>query len=128
MFTVFRCREHNLNLLMDKSGSKLCLDKLYKSESVKNTVRDVLGEDFEASFESLMRQAHLVKSLLMKTAKKYKNSLRLLFIEFGYELETLEHLKIMLDALKLYDVDEEDEVDEVDGEKEVLQSQSNKTV
>jgi len=120
MFNVFRCRRHELNLLMEKSGTKPCLDQLYKSESTKNTIRDVLGEDFEESFESLMRQAHLVKSLLMKNAKKYKNEIKVLFIEYGYELETLENLKVMLDALKIWD-----EMDECNGEKESPQTISN---
>jgi len=105
---------------MEKSGTKPCLDQLYKSDSTKNTIRDVLGEDFEESFESLMRQAHLVKSLLMKNAKKYKNEIKILFIEYGYELETLEHLKVILDALKIWD-----ELDECNGDKESSQTMSN---
>ena len=92
--------------------SKKCvsLTELYKSEHTRNTVWDVLSEDFDDGFERLMKEAKTVRSLIAKPAKLYKEKLRELYIEHGFEMESLEHLKKMLDEIKALDqVDECDE-------------------
>ena|SRR5882762_2935983 len=119
MFDLIHCTKHKLSLVMDKTGTKPSLKKLYKSETIRHTIRDVLGPVFEETFECLMREGRMVKSLLTKEAKRYKIEIKVLFIEYGYELQTLEHLKIILDDLKIWD-----ESDECNGDDEPPQSQS----
>ena len=92
--------------------SKKCvsLTELYKSEHTRNTVWDVISEDFDDAFERLMKEAKTVRSLIAKPAKLNKEKLRELYIEYGFEMETLEHLKKMLDEIKVLDqVDESDD-------------------
>ena len=97
---------------MDWKKDKISLSKLYKSESIRNTVWDILSEDFDNSFDRLIKEAYNVRSLLVNSAKANKYLLKQLVIEYGYEFETLEHLKNCLDALKImYTVDECDSTD-----------------
>ena len=97
---------------MDSKKDKISLSKLYKSESIRNTVWDILSEDFDNSFDRLIKEAQNIRSLLVNSAKAKKCLLKELVIEYGYEFETLEHLKNCLDALKIMDgVDEVDECD-----------------
>ena len=72
---------------------KISLSKLYKSDSIRNTVWDILSEDFDNSFDRLIKEAQNVRSLLVNLAKAKKCLLKELVIEYGYEFETLEHLK-----------------------------------
>ena len=100
---------------MDPKNNKISLSKLYKSESIRNTVWDILSEDFDNAFDRLIKEAQNVRSLLVNQAKAKKCLLKELVIEYGYEFETLEHLKNCLDALKIMDgVDEVDECDSTD--------------
>ncbi len=97
---------------MDWKKDKISLTKLYKSESIRNTIWDILSEDFDNSFDRLIKEAQNVRSLLVNSAKTKKCLLKELVIEYGYEFETLEHLKNCLDTLKIMDgVDEVDECD-----------------
>ena len=74
---------------MDKKELKPCLSDLYKNEHIRNIIWDILGEDFEESFGKLMKEGKSIKSLLVKTAKLHKIEIKKIFIEFGFELETL---------------------------------------
>ena len=76
------------------------LSKLYKSEYVRKTVWTILTEDFEDSFERLMKECKQTGSHLEELAKINKCHLQQLVIEYGYEFETLENLKLCLDTLK----------------------------
>jgi len=96
-------------VIMDKKSERVSLSKLYKSESIRNTVWDVLSEDFDDSFNRIMDDGKNLQSLLVKKAKARKILIKELVIEYGYQLETLDDLKSCLDALKTCDtVDEAD--------------------
>ena len=88
---------------MEKSNERICLDDLYTSDEIKNLVRDILSEEFDASFERLMKDAKNVKSLLAIPAKKHFDKIRTQFIEYGMKMETLDDLKNILDYLKVWD-------------------------
>ncbi len=92
---------------MDSKNHKISLSKLYKSESIRNTVWDILSEDFDNAFDRLIKEAYNVRSLMVNSAKANKILLKELVIEYGYEFETLEHLKKCLDALKIIDICDE---------------------
>lgn len=79
------------------------LTELYKCEHTRDSVRDVLSDDFNDSFERLMKEAKTLRSQLVKPARNYKENLKELYIEYGFEMETLEHLKKMLDEIKALD-------------------------
>lgn len=116
MFTrnIFKCSFYKQKkLIMDKKNLQPSLNGLYKNEFIRDLIRDVLTEEFNEAFERLLKEAREIKSLLIKPAKLHRNEIKELFIEFGYPMETLEHLKKMLDTLKLWN--DIDEVDECDG-------------
>ena len=95
---------------MSKKSDKPSLTELYKTEHTRDSVWEVLSEDFDYSFERLMKEARSVKALIAKPARLHKEKLRELYIEYGFELETLEHLKKMLDEIKVLDnIDECDD-------------------
>ena len=95
--------------MTDKKVERISLTELYKTPSIRNYVYDVLSEEFDAVFERLMKEAKNVRSLLVKQAKLNRENIKEMFIEYGHELETLEHLKKILDALRVCDeVDESD--------------------
>lgn len=94
---------------MSKRSGTVSLTKLYKSPTIRETVRTILTEDFEDAFDRLVKEGNNVRSLLIPIAISNKNSIKDLVIEYGYEIETLEHLKICLDDIKTWD--EPDECD-----------------
>ena len=100
---------------MDKKNSQQSLTNLYKNEVIRDIIRDVLCEEFNESFEKLLKEGRDIKSLLVIPAKKHRDEIKELYIEYGYPLETLEHMKKMLDTLKLWN--DIDEVDECDGDE-----------
>ena len=102
MFKLYRLRRDQLKK-MDKKNDRICLSDLYKNEDVRNLIRDILGEEFDDSFERLMREGKKVKSLLINKAMKYKDDIKEQYIEFGMELTTLENLRNILEFLKLLD-------------------------
>lgn len=85
---------------------KPSLSRLYKNESIRQLIWDVLKEDFENSFESLLKDAKNVRSLLVKPAEENKSFIRELVIEYGFDFQTLNDLKECLDALKVWAKDE----------------------
>ena len=106
---------------MSKRSEAVSLTKLYKSRAIRETVRTILTEDFEDAFDRLVKEGNNVRSLLIPIAISYKNSIKELVIEYGYEIETLEHLKICLDDIKSWD-----DMDECDSA--VLMSQKCESV
>ena len=76
------------------------LSKLYKNVYIRNTIWDLLAEDFDDAFERLIKEAMAVLSLLAKPAKLNKDKLKELYIEYGFEMENLEDLKKMLEDIK----------------------------
>ena len=70
---------------MDSKNNEISLSKLYKSESIRNTVRDVLSEDFDNAFDRLIKEAYNVRSLLVNAAKVNKFLLKEFVIEYGYK-------------------------------------------
>ena len=110
---------------MNKKQDIPSLSKLYKSEQIRNTVRTILSEDYEDAFGRLMKEATNVRSLLVDSAKLNKFNIKELVIEYGYQFETLEQLKICLDTIKVWNkIDEcRCECDGL-GEKEVISSPS----
>ena len=83
---------------MAEKVEKQSLSKLYKSSHVRNTVWDILSEDFEETFGRLMKEAR--NSILIATSKVNKEHLKEMVIEYGYEFENLEHLVKCLNAIK----------------------------
>src|SRR5260370_42031300 len=94
---------------MDKTDNRL--SNLYKSKQVRKLVYDVLSDDFEDSFDKIIKQAREIRSLLVKPAKLNKDAIKEMVIEFGREFECIEHLKKILDSIK--DCDGTDECDSV---------------
>jgi hypothetical protein len=94
---------------MSKNVENLTLNDLYKSESTRNIVYNVLSEEFEYIFEKLMREAKNVKSLLINPALKNKEIIKEKYIVYGQKLEKLEDIKYILDDNKVFD-----DVDEID--------------
>lgn len=86
---------------------KVTLSKLYKTDLVKDLVWAVLSEEYENRFNRLVTEAHNIRSLLANSAKQHKTNIKGLFIEYGYNLETLEDLKKCLDDIKTYDTVDE---------------------
>jgi len=84
---------------MNKHSEKVSLSKLYKSKSIRNTIRDALEPEFADSFNRLIKEAVLIRSQLVNTAKAHKSLIRELVIEYGYQFETLEDLRICLEQL-----------------------------
>ena len=104
---------------MEKFSDSISLSKLYKSENMRNTVWDILSEDFDDNFDDLINEAKNIRSLLVKPALKNKCLIKELVIEYGFQFETLEHLKICLDRLKKLDT-----VDECDGSVQTQDAQT----
>lgn len=88
---------------MARKLERITLSNLYKSESVRNTVWSVLSEDFEDAFNRLLKEGSNFQVKLIKKAIPRKSSIKELFIEYGYKLETLDDLKKCLDTLKMID-------------------------
>lgn len=105
---------------MDKKCDRISLSKLYKTEHIRGLVWEILSEDFDNTFNRLMKEGINIRSLLINSAKLNKCLIRELVIEFGYEFENLEHLKICLDALKQCD-----KVDECDSAPKSLNGEIN---
>ena len=84
---------------MDKTSERQSLSKLYKSKNFRNTVRDALEPEFADTFNRLIKEAILIRSQLVNTAKSHKSLIRELVIEYGNQFETLEDLRICLEKL-----------------------------
>ena len=89
------------------TGIRICLTNLYKSILVRKLIYDVLSDDFEDNFDRIIKQAREMRSLLVKPAKLNKEAIKERAIEFGDEFETLEHLKKILDTIKVSDATDE---------------------
>jgi len=90
------------------------LDKLYKSQAIRDTIYTVLGEDYENSFDRIIKEGNLLRSLLIKEAICRKYEIKELVIQYGFEFETLNDLKEILDVLKIWSpLDETDSHDTV---------------
>jgi len=90
------------------------LDKLYKSQAIRDTIYTVLGEDYENSFDRIIKEGNLLRSLLIKEAICRKYEIKELVIQYGFEFETLNDLKDILDVLKIWSpLDETDSHDTV---------------
>jgi len=79
--------------------NKNSLNNLYKSESTKQVIINVLTDEFDFAFKNLLIEAKSLKSFLHKEAIKYKSDIKLMFIQYGYPLETLLQLKDVIDAI-----------------------------
>ena len=88
---------------MEIKLERISLSNLYESESVRNTVWDVLTEDFEDTFNRLLKEGVNFHSKLIKKALPRKSMIQELVIEYGYKFETLDDLKKCLDTLKMVD-------------------------
>ena len=84
---------------MDKKSEKASLSKLYKSKNTRNTIRDALEPEFADTFNRLIKEAVLIRSQLVNTAKAHKSLIRELVIEYGNQFETLEDLRICLEQI-----------------------------
>ena len=88
---------------MDKSNERMSLDDLYSCDDTKEMIQDLLSEEFDSTFDRLMKDAKYVKSLLATPAKKNFDKIKTQFIEYGMSMKTLEDLKNILDFLKVWD-------------------------
>ena len=85
----------------------MSLTKLYKSEHKRNLVKKILGEDFEYAFDRMVEEGNNIRSLLIPIAISNKELIKELVIEYGYDFDTLEHLKQCLDKIRGWDVVDE---------------------
>jgi hypothetical protein len=93
-------RRRYLDLKLKSMETKLeniTLNDLYKSESVRDLVHQLLSEEFEYRFDKLLKEAKKIKSLLLKPAMENKSLIREKFIIFGHSLRTLVDIKNILD-------------------------------
>ncbi len=88
---------------MSAKGNKPTLTKLYKSEYVRDLVRDTLTEDFNATFERLIKELRGLRSPLDVTAKANREAIKDMFIENGEKFETINDLKKILDKLPTWE-------------------------
>ena len=102
MFSFYKHRRVPF-IKMDNSAERVCLDNLYSCENTKQMIRDILSEEFESTFDRLMRDAKFVKSLLAIPAKKHFEQIKTQYIEYGMKMKTLEDLKNILDFLRIWD-------------------------
>ena len=72
---------------------------LYPDEDVRNTVWSILSEDFEDSFERLLKELKALRSLLVNPAKANKEKIKEQFIEYGHKMVTVMDLKDILDIV-----------------------------
>jgi hypothetical protein len=83
----------------EKFFLKPSLSKLYKNESIRKAIWDILTQDFEESFFRIINEATNLRSLLANSAKQNKCLLKELVIEYGYPLDSLKDLKNCLDSI-----------------------------
>ncbi|XP_054155972.1 baculoviral IAP repeat-containing protein 2-like [Oppia nitens] len=76
------------------------LNNLYKSDSVKQTIYSILSEEFDYVFDSLLNEAKCIKSLLVKEVIRNKLDIKEMYIQYGFPMENLKQLKIILDTIK----------------------------
>lgn len=79
---------------------QLSLNKLYKSETVRQTVYTILSDEFDYVFDSLINEAKNLKSLLYVDAQRNKIDIKEMFIQYGFPMETLSQLKDILKTIK----------------------------
>jgi hypothetical protein len=87
---------------MSSKSKKFCLTKLYKNEHIRNLIWDVLTEDFDDTFERIVKELEELKSPLVDTAELNREAIKEKFIEFGSKLETPSDLKKILDELPVW--------------------------
>ncbi len=87
---------------MDKENL-ICLSKLYKSVVLRNAIWKFLSEIFESNFERLANNVSQQNKHIVKIAQTYKDPIKELVIEYGYELQTWSDLLKCLDELKIWD-------------------------
>jgi phage-related tail protein len=88
---------------MSSKSNKLCLTKLYKNEHIRNLIWDILTEDFDDTFERIIKELKELQSSLVETAKSNREAIKEKFIEFGSKLETPSDLKKILDDLSVWE-------------------------
>lgn len=86
---------------MDSKCLKISLTKLYKNQHIRNLIWDVLKEDFEDAFERLIKELRLLESPLIDNAKKYKDFIKDMYIEYGHPMETTMDLKKIMDQVPI---------------------------
>ena len=84
------------------SKKRFSLKNLYEDESVRNTVETVLGEDFDDSFERLIKESKELQSGLTNEFQLKKAEIKEMFIEYGHKMVTLMDLKNIYDLLPRY--------------------------
>jgi hypothetical protein len=84
---------------MSAKSNKLTLTNLYKSEYVRDLIRVFLTEDFNITFERLIKELTELQSSLVIKAKANKEAIKEMFIENGERFETTKDLKKLLDEL-----------------------------
>ena len=85
-----------------KHKKRFCLTSLYEDDEVRNTVWTVLAEDFDDSFERLIKEAKELQSSLVKEFEENRSKIKVMFIEYGFKMVTLLDLKKILDQLPRY--------------------------
>ena len=84
------------------SKKRYSLRNLYEDVDVRHTVWTVLTEDFDDSFERLIKEAKELESNLVKNFEDNRVKIKEMFIEYGYKMVTLLDLKKILDQLPRY--------------------------
>ena len=79
--------------IVKKSVSPLaiCLGSLYNDELTQNLVRTVVGEQFDALFNQYVNDA-VKKRIKVRTMFEKRLTMKSLFVEFGFPLESVEDL------------------------------------
>jgi hypothetical protein len=94
---------------MEIKSENITLNDLYKSESVRDLVHQLLSEEFEYRFDKLLKEAKKIKSLLLKPAMENKSLIREKFIIFGHPLRTLVDIKNIMDNNKTCNIIDDDD-------------------
>ena len=99
-------------LNMPSKKDQVCLSNLYEDQDVRNTVWTILSEDFEASFERLIKEGQVLRSRMVPIFEENRERIKEMFIEYGYKMVTLMDLKKILDNLPRYCESENSPTDE----------------
>ena len=87
---------------MPSKKEQVCLSNLYEDPDVRNTVWTILSEDFDASFQRLVKEGQSLRSRIIPIFEENREKIKEMFIEYGYKMVTLMDLKKILDSLPRY--------------------------